>query len=164
MTDALLIVAAGLFGLGMFGFLTRRNLILMFLSLELMLSGVSLNFIVWGNRHGDLGGQVFVLLILTVAACEAALALAVVVALHRRHHTLDVNIWQSLRETRTSSYDRGDLLAAATDQAMTSDSYGPLPKLTPAGRDPLQYPQPSGPREAEHPTTGAEWREPIPPA
>ena len=73
MTNLLLFVGALLFGFGMFGFLTRRNLILMFLSLEMMLAGVSLNFIAFGNQHGDLGGQVFVLLILTVAACEAAL-------------------------------------------------------------------------------------------
>ncbi len=83
MTNLLLFVGAALFGLGMLGFLTRRNLILMFLSLEMMLAGVSLNFIVFGNLHGDLGGQVFVLFILTVAACEAALGLSLIVALFR---------------------------------------------------------------------------------
>jgi NADH-quinone oxidoreductase subunit K len=142
MTDLLLFVGAALFGLGLLGFLTRRNLILMFLSLEMMLAGVSLNFIAFGNLYGDLGGQVFVLLILTVAACEAALALSLVVALYRSRHTLDINVWQSLRETNLSDRERAEQMAAALPDAEAGNTYGIMPKLTTAGRDPLQFPVP----------------------
>ena len=140
MTNVLLFVGAGLFGIGMFGFLTRRNLILMFLSLELMLAGVSLNFIAFGNQHGDLGGQVFVLLILTVAACEAALALSLIVALFRSRHSLDINVWRSLREVNLSDRDRVEQMEAAMEGVDEGTTYGTLPKLTPAGRDPLKSP------------------------
>lgn len=140
MTSVLLFVGAILFGIGMFGFLTRRNLILMFLSLELMLAGVSLNFIAFGNQHGDLGGQVFVLLILTVAACEAALALSLIVALYRSRHTLDIDVWRSLREINLSDRERVEQMEAAMADTDEGTTYGTLPKLTPAGRDPLKYP------------------------
>ena len=142
MTNLLLFVGAALFGLGMLGFLTRRNLILMFLSLEMMLAGVSLNFIAFGNERGDLGGQVFVLLILTVAACEAALALSLIVALYRSRNTLDINVWQSLRETQLSDRARVEQMAAALTGTDEGNTYGDLPKLTTAGRDPLQFPMP----------------------
>ncbi len=140
MTNLLLFVGAALFGLGMLGFLTRRNLILMFLSLEMMLAGVSLNFIVFGNLHGDLGGQVFVLFILTVAACEAALALSLIVALFRSRRTLDINVWQSLRETNLTDRERLEQMTNALDDGESSTTYGDLPKLTPAGRDPMKFP------------------------
>lgn len=140
MNEVILFVAAALFGIGMLGFLTRRNLILMFLSLELMLAGVSLNFITFSKQYGDLGGQVFVLLILTVAACEAALALALIVALFRSRRSLDINVWQSLRESTMSDAERSELMAGELDDGQATTSYGDLPKLTPAGRDPLQYP------------------------
>lgn len=142
MNNLLLFVGAALFGLGMLGFLTRRNLILMFLSLEMMLAGVSLNFIAFGNQYGDLGGQVFVLFILTVAACEAALALSLIVALYRSRQTLDINVWQSLRETNLSDRARVEQMAAALPDTDESSTYGELPKLTPAGRDPLEFPMP----------------------
>ncbi|MGN6545889.1 MAG: NADH-quinone oxidoreductase subunit NuoK, partial [Aureliella sp.] len=123
MTNLLLFVGALLFGFGMFGFLTRRNLILMFLSLEMMLAGVSLNFIAFGNQHGDLGGQVFVLVILTVAACEAALALSLIVALYRSRHSLDVNVWRSLREINLCDRDRVEKMEAAMEPTDTSTTY-----------------------------------------
>lgn len=140
MTNLLLMVGAAMFGLGMLGFLTRRNLILMFLSLEMMLAGVSLNFIAFGNQHGDLGGQVFVLLILTVAACEAALALALIVALYRSRRSLDINVWQSLRETSLSDRERLEQMTAALSDGHDPSTYGVMPKLTPAGLDPLEFP------------------------
>lgn len=140
MNEFMLFVGAALFGIGMLGFLTRRNLILMFLSLELMLAGVSLNFITFSKQYRDMGGQVFVLLILTVAACEAALALALIVALFRSRRSLDINVWQSLRESTMSDAERSELMAGELDSGQATTSYGDLPKLTPAGRDPLQYP------------------------
>ncbi len=71
-----LAVGAVLFVLGLIGFLTRRNLILMFLSAELMLQGVALNLVAFSRQHGNLHGQVFTLFIIAVAACEAGIALA----------------------------------------------------------------------------------------
>ena len=70
--ESYLIVGAVLFVLGMVGFLTRRNLIIMFLSAEMMLQGVAVNLVAFAKFRGNLGGQVLVLFILTVAACEAA--------------------------------------------------------------------------------------------
>ncbi len=70
-----LLVGAGLFCLGLVGILTRRNLIVMFLCAELMLQGVSVTLVAWSRYHGDWGGQVLTVFVLTVAACEAAVAL-----------------------------------------------------------------------------------------
>src|SRR5439155_1039924 len=64
-----LVVGAILFGLGMIGFLARRNFIVMFLSAEMMLQGVAINLVAFGRYRGNLQGQVFVLFVLTVAAC-----------------------------------------------------------------------------------------------
>jgi NADH-quinone oxidoreductase subunit K len=96
--EGYLLVGAVLFALGMVGFLTRRNLIIMFLSVEMMLQGVAVNLVAFAKYRGDLGGQVMVLFILTVAACEAAIALALILMLYKRHKSLDVSVWQELRE------------------------------------------------------------------
>jgi NADH-quinone oxidoreductase subunit K len=93
-----LAVAAALFGIGLVGFLTRRNLITMFLCAEMMLQGVAINFVAFARYHGNLNGQVFVLFIVAVAACEAGIALAMFLMLYRRGKTLDSSDWQSLRE------------------------------------------------------------------
>jgi NADH-quinone oxidoreductase subunit K len=93
-----LAVAAALFGIGLIGFLTRRNLITMFLCAEMMLQGVAINFVAFARFHGNLQGQVFALFILTVAACEAGIALALILMLYRRGKSLDSSVWQSLRE------------------------------------------------------------------
>ena len=76
-----LLVGAMLFGIGMVGFLSRRNMIVMFLAAEMMLQGVSLSLVAWGRFHNDCGGQMLVIFILAVAACEAAIALALVLML-----------------------------------------------------------------------------------
>lgn len=93
-----LAVAAGLFSIGLVGFLTRRNLITMFLCAEMMLQGVAINLVAFARFHGNLQGQVFVLIIVAVAACEAAIALALVLTLYRRNRSLDSTVWQTLRE------------------------------------------------------------------
>lgn len=93
-----LAVGAVLFGLGLVGFLTRRNFITMFLCAEMMLQGVVLNLVAFSRFHGNLGGQVLGLFIITVAACEAGLALALFLTLYRRGRTLDSGAWQSIRE------------------------------------------------------------------
>ena len=93
-----LLVSALLFACGLVGFLSRRNMILMFLCTELMFQAAALAMIAFGKVHGDLSGQVFVIFILTVAAAEAALALGLVVLLYRRRETLDSEAWSELRE------------------------------------------------------------------
>src|SRR4029078_2028410 len=85
-----LVVGAVLFALGAVGFLARRNLILMFLSAEMMLQGVAVNLVAFARYRGNLHGQAFVLFILTVAACEAAIALALILMLYKRKNSLDV--------------------------------------------------------------------------
>jgi NADH-quinone oxidoreductase subunit K len=93
-----LAVGAALFVLGGVGFVTRRNLILIFLSAELMLHGVSLTLLTFGRIHGTLEGQSFTIFILTVAACEAALGLSLILGLYQRTKSLDVELWSRLRE------------------------------------------------------------------
>src|SRR5436305_13449138 len=86
--DALLnylIIGAALMALGMLGFLARRHLIVMFLSAEMMLQGTALTLVAFGGYHGNWTGQVFRIVIMTVAACEAAIALSLILILsHRR--------------------------------------------------------------------------------
>ena len=84
--------------MGLVGFLTRRNLILMFLCTELMFQAAALAMVAFGRMHMDPQGQVFVIFILTVAAAEAAMALGLVVLLYRRKPTLDSEAWSELGE------------------------------------------------------------------
>jgi NADH-quinone oxidoreductase subunit K len=121
-----LAVAAALFGIGLVGFLTRRNLITMFLCAEMMLQGVAINFVAFARYHGNLHGQVFVLFIVAVAACEAGLALAMFLMLYRRGKSLDSSDWQSLREAG---------VPPATDlEPLPRSEPGPEPvRLPPAG-------------------------------
>ena len=91
-------VGAIIFTLGLIGFLTRRNLIVMFLCAELMLQGVSLTLVGFSTFHGSWGGQVFTIFSLALAGAEAAVALALIVALFRRSESLDISLWQDLRE------------------------------------------------------------------
>lgn len=93
-----LMVGAVLFGLGLIGFLVRRNMIVIFLCAEMMLQGVSVSLIGWGRWHGDWGGQMLVLFIMTVAACEAGIAMALILMLAQRSGKLDAVYWQDLRE------------------------------------------------------------------
>ena len=92
-----LIVGALLFGLGLVGFLSRRNLIIVFLSTELMFQGAVVNFVAFGRLHENLQGQSFALFLLAIAAVEASLALALVVLLFRRKGTLDVEVWRAMQ-------------------------------------------------------------------
>ncbi|CAN5630430.1 hypothetical protein BH11PLA2_BH11PLA2_13150 [soil metagenome] len=93
-----LTVAAVLFALGLLGFLTRRNLITMFLSAELMLQGVVLNLLAFARYHADMHGQAFALFVITIAACEAGIAMALFISLYHRKRSLDNSDWQTLRE------------------------------------------------------------------
>ena len=93
-----LVLALLLFGIGLVGFLTRRNMILMFLCTELMFQAAALAFVAFGRMWMDLSGQLMVIFILTVAAAEAALALGLVVLLYRRKETLSNEAWAELKE------------------------------------------------------------------
>jgi NADH-quinone oxidoreductase subunit K len=125
-----LLIAAGLFSIGLIGFLVRKNIILMFLSVELMLAGVATNFIAFGAHHGNPQGQLFAVLILTVASCEAAMALALVVALYRRNPTLNIFAWSRLHEVESDQV-KEQLTGEVADEEIIH------PKLTPAGNDPM---------------------------
>ena len=93
-----LAVGAILFVIGMIGFVTRRNLIVMFLCTELMFQGVAINLVAFGRYlNNDLGGQAFTIFILVIAAAEASLALGLVVLLFRQKNTLDANAWRELK-------------------------------------------------------------------
>jgi NADH-quinone oxidoreductase subunit K len=88
-----LFVSAAMFALGIVGFLSRRNLIIMFLCTELMFQAAGLALIAFSRYHLNHTGEVFVIFVLTIAAAEAALALALVVWLFRRKATLDAEAW-----------------------------------------------------------------------
>jgi NADH-quinone oxidoreductase subunit K len=128
-----LIVGAGLMVIGMLGFLTRRNVIVMFLSAELMLQGVALTLIAFGRYHGTWSGQVLTIMILTVAAGEAAIALALILILFKRKNSLDVSLWQEIREPGMPPIeDRIEDIEPA-EIIPGPESY---PQLTPAGVEP----------------------------
>ncbi len=93
-----LLTSAVLFVIGVIGFVSRRNMIVMFLCTELMFQGAAIAMIAVGRYHLDVSGQVFVIFILTIAAAEAALALALVVLLFRRRETLSAEAWSELGE------------------------------------------------------------------
>jgi NADH-quinone oxidoreductase subunit K len=124
-----LFVGALLFGIGLVGFFARRNMIVMFLSVEMMLQGASVSLVGWGRYHNDWGGQMLVIFILTVAACEAAIALAVVLTLFHKSGSLDMAFWQQLREDNQPPFV--DRRAAQPEEAEPD-----WPKLTPAGIEP----------------------------
>lgn len=92
-----LLVSAVMFCLGLIGFVTRRNLIIMFLCTEMMFQAAGIAMIAFGRFYLDYTGQVFVIFVLTVAAAEAALALALVVLLFRRKESLDGTAWAVLK-------------------------------------------------------------------
>ena len=92
-----LLTGAVLFVLGMIGFLTRRNLIIMFLCTEMMFQGVVVSLAAFSRFHLHVTGQTFVIFVLTIAAAEAALALGLVVLLFRSRRTLDAEAWTDMK-------------------------------------------------------------------
>ncbi|OGA06972.1 MAG: NADH-quinone oxidoreductase subunit K [Betaproteobacteria bacterium RIFCSPHIGHO2_12_FULL_69_13] len=93
-----LVLGAVVFAIAVVGiFLNRRNIIVLLMAIELMLLAVNLNFVAFSHFRGDLAGQVFVLFILTVAAAESAIGLAIFVVLFRNLNTIDVEDLDSLK-------------------------------------------------------------------
>ncbi len=132
-----LVIGAALMALGMIGFLSRRNLIVMFLSAEMMLQGTALTLVGFGRYHGNWTGQIFTIVILTVAACEASIALALILILFNRKSSLDVSLWREIHEPGRSTVVEPMIVAEPATQG--TESY---PHLVPAGVEP---PHPSEP-------------------
>lgn len=126
-----LVVGAALFVIGLIGFLTRRNLIVLFLCAELMLQGVAVNLVAFARFHANLHGQVFTLFMITVAACEAAIALALFVILYWRNRSLDISAWSELREP-------GQDVPMDDEPLSPREEEVPYPKLPPAGIEPIR--------------------------
>jgi NADH-quinone oxidoreductase subunit K len=95
--DFFLVMAALLFTIGCVGVLVRRNVIVILMSIELMLNAANLTFIAFAHELQSMTGHVFALFVITVAACEAAVGLAIVLALFRRRRTTDVDDVSLLR-------------------------------------------------------------------
>lgn len=92
-----LFLSAVLFCIGVFGVLFRRNAIIIFMSIELMLNSVNLLLVAFSNYHNDAGGQVFVFFIMAVAAAEVAVGLAILVTIYRNMHTVDIDELKNLK-------------------------------------------------------------------
>ena len=86
-----LMLSATVFSVGVFGFLTRKNIIIMFMSVELMLNAVNISLVAFSHYLQDLRGQVLVFFIVTVAAAEASIGLAIIIALFRNKTTAHVD-------------------------------------------------------------------------
>lgn len=92
-----LALGAIVFSIGVFGFLTRRNIIIMFMSVELMLNAVNISLVALSHYLQDMRGQVLVFFIITVAAAEAAIGLAIIIALFRNKTTAHVDEMTEMR-------------------------------------------------------------------
>jgi NADH-quinone oxidoreductase subunit K len=88
---AYLVLAAVLFTIGIASFLIKRNIITVFMSIELMLNAVNLTFVAFSHVHKAVHGQIFVFFVMVVAAAEAAVGLAIIIAIFRTRQTLDVD-------------------------------------------------------------------------
>ena len=88
----ILFVSTALFFIGMYGLFTRRNIITMLMSIEIILNSININFVAF-NKYlypGKLDGVFFAIFIITIAAAEAAMAIAIIINLYRSHHSIDV--------------------------------------------------------------------------
>jgi NADH-quinone oxidoreductase subunit K len=92
-----LLLSLALFAIGVVGVFLRRNIITVFMCIELMLNAVNLAFIAFSRSWGTLDGQVLVFFVLTVAAAEAAVGLAIILSIHRTKDTLDVDAFNVMK-------------------------------------------------------------------
>ncbi|MET0379213.1 MAG: NADH-quinone oxidoreductase subunit NuoK [Spongiibacteraceae bacterium] len=92
-----LILATILFTLGLVGLLVRRNILFVLMCIEIMMNAAALAFVVAGSRWGQPDGQIMFILILSLAASEASVGLAIVFQLYRRYHTLDIDAASEMR-------------------------------------------------------------------
>ena len=117
-SQAVLLVAAVLFMLGLVGALTRKNLIFILISIEIMLNASGIAFIAAGSRWGQPDGQIMFLFILAMAASEVSVGLALVLQINHQHKTLDVEKLSALRDE------------TATEQVLTSSDGSNIPVTT----------------------------------
>jgi NADH-quinone oxidoreductase subunit K len=90
-TSYYLVLSAALFSLGIAGFLIKRNIISVFISIELMLNAVNLTFVAFAHMWHQISGQIFVFFVMVVAAAEAAVGLAIIIAIFRTRRSLNVD-------------------------------------------------------------------------
>jgi NAD(P)H-quinone oxidoreductase subunit 4L len=97
--DAFLVIATALFCIGIYGLITSRNAVRVLMSIELMLNAVNLNFLAFSNYldSANIRGQVFAVFVITVAAAEAAVGLAIVLSIYRSRDTVDMEEFNLLR-------------------------------------------------------------------
>ena len=95
-TDAYLMLSATLFAVGLIGVIVRRNMITVLMCIELMLNAVNINLVAFSHRLSSLEGQVFTIFVITVAAGEAAVGLAIIIQLYRLKSTINVDEARSL--------------------------------------------------------------------
>ncbi|GBE40877.1 NADH-quinone oxidoreductase subunit K [bacterium BMS3Bbin09] len=86
-----IILSAVMFSIGMFGFLSRRNLVIMFICLELMLNAVNVSLVAFSHYLQSINGQILVFFVITVAAAEAAIGLAIIIAYYKNNPTIKVD-------------------------------------------------------------------------
>lgn len=115
--DHVVLLAVALFAIGLVGVTSRRNILLMLLSVEIMLNAANLALVAFSRQHANLDGQVFVFFTMTVAAAEVAVGLAIVIALFRLRHTTDVGETTELHD----------------------EDYGPVPVLKLEGEAPAHH-------------------------
>ena len=90
-THYYLLLAAALFTIGVVGVLTRKNIMVILMSIELMMNAVNINLIAFSDRLGQVYGQVFAIFVITVAAAEAAVGLGIVIAMFKNKETMNIN-------------------------------------------------------------------------
>ena len=90
-THYYLILAAALFTIGVIGVLTRRNIMVILMSVELMMNAVNINLIAFSNHMEQVTGQIFAIFVITVAAAEAAVGLGIVIAMFKNKETMNIN-------------------------------------------------------------------------
>ena len=91
-------LAAALFTIGLCGVLIKRNALILMMSIELMLNAANLTFLAFARQHGDIGGHAIAFFVIAVAAAEAAVGLAIVIAIYRTRGALNVDEVNALRE------------------------------------------------------------------
>jgi len=92
-----LLLGAALFAIGVYGVLARRNGVMVLMSIELILNAVNINLVAFGALHGNVVGQVFALFVITVAAAEVAVGLAIVLLLYRNRSSIDLDEVDAMR-------------------------------------------------------------------
>ena len=93
-----LLLSGILFACGVIGFLIKRNIITIFMSIELMLNGVNLSFVAFAAQWHQLSGQVFVFFVMVVAAAEAAVGLAIILTVYKNRSTLNIDDVESMKD------------------------------------------------------------------